>query len=171
MVLFAKKGPLTAEGLTAKQVAFVREYVERAGRPGAGPDAAVAAGFAPPTPAGRKMARTRAYELLHDQFVLKTIREELKRKLSAGAALGVQVLIDLALGARSEQVRLSAANSLIDRGYAPVMSRNATIRADASVEDLLTALDSGHDKGGEPLVIEGEASPAPDGQGIPRRET
>lgn len=129
----------------------MREYVVRGGLPGAGPDAAVAAGFASPGPAGRNAARSRSYELLHNPAVLKALREEMARRLNSGAVLGVKTLIDLCQNARSEQVRLSAANSLIDRGYAPVMSRNATVRAVVGVEDLLMMLD----KAQEEKVIDG----------------
>ena len=50
--------------LSERQAVFVREYVERGGRPGAAVDAAVAAGYARPGRAGRAAARSRAYELL-----------------------------------------------------------------------------------------------------------
>lgn len=132
---------VTSDDLTDRQTAFVREYIERGGRPGSAADAAVAAGYARPGPAGRAAARVRASELLRNPNVLRQLRDELARKLNAGAALGVQTLIDLCQNARSEQVRLSAANALIDRGYAPVMSRNASIQAHTSVEELLAMID------------------------------
>lgn len=133
---------VTIDDLSERQAAFVREFVERGGRPGAAADAAVAAGYARPGPEGRAAARVRASELLRNERVLRFLRDEITRKLNAGATLGVRVLIDLAENARSEQVRLSAANSLIDRGYAPVMSRNATLQASTSLEDLLERLDA-----------------------------
>lgn len=136
---------VTLADLTEKQAAFVREYVERGGRPGAAADAAVAAGYARPGKAGRAAARVRASELLHNPEVMKALREELTRKLNAGASLGVQTLIDLCLNARSEQVRLSAANSLIDRGLGPVVSRNAVVQTTVTMEDLLARLD-GHQR-------------------------
>ena len=143
--------------LSERQAAFVREYVERGGKPGAAVDAAVAAGYARSGLAGRAAARSRAYELLRNPKVLAALRDELTRKLNTGAALGVQVLIDLAQNARSEQVRLSAANSLIDRGYAPVMSRNATIQASTSIEDLIRELDEAQ-RAERAQVIDVEAS-------------
>ena len=132
---------VTSAALSERQAAFVREYVERGGRPGAGPDAAVAAGYSKPGPAGRAAARVRASELLHNPDILRVLRDELTRKLNAGATLGVQTLIDLCLNASSEQVRLSAANSLIDRGFGPVMSRNAMIQTTTTLEDMLEFLD------------------------------
>jgi hypothetical protein len=128
--------------LSERQAAFVREYVERGGRPGAGADAAVAAGYAQPGREGRAAARVRASELLRNEKVLRFLRDELTRKLNAGAALGVQTLVDLCQNARSEQVRLSAARELVDRGHGPIVSRNASIVAKTSVEDLLARLDS-----------------------------
>ena len=107
---------VTLSDLSDRQAAFVREYVERGGRRGAAADAAVAAGYAQPGRAGRAAARVRASELLRNPDVLQALRDELTRKLNAGAALGVQTLMDLCQNARSEQVKLSAANSLIDRG-------------------------------------------------------
>ena len=158
---------VTLSDLSERRAAFVREYVERGARPGAGPDAAVAAGYAKPGPRGRAAARVRASELLRNPDVLQVLRNELTRKLNVGAALGVQVLMDLCQNARSEQVRLTAANSLIDRGFGPVMSRNATIYASTSIEDILERLD---EKG-----IGGQASSKPgllaenDGSGLSDR--
>ena len=73
--------------------------------------------------------------------MLQQLRDELTRKLNAGAALGVQTLIDLCQNARSEQVRLSAANALIDRGYGAIVSRSAAVQAHTSIEDFLAMLD------------------------------
>lgn len=124
--------------LTDRQEAFVREYVERGGRPGSAADAAVAAGFAHPGRAGRAAARVRASELLRNPTVLAALRDELSRRLSAGAALGVQTLVDLCQNARSEQVKLAAARELVDRGFGPVMSRSANLNV--NVQDDLASL-------------------------------
>jgi hypothetical protein len=134
--------PVTFADLSERQARFVREYVERGGRPGAAADAAVAAGYARAGKAGRAAARVRAYELLRNPKVLNLLRDELARRLSAGAALGVQTMVDLCQNARSEQVRLSAARELVDRGYGPIVSRNATIHASTSVEDMIEMLDA-----------------------------
>lgn len=153
---------VTFADLSERRATFVREYVERGGRPGAGPDAAVAAGYAKPGPRGRAAARVRASELLRNPDVLQVLRNELTRKLNVGAALGVQVLMDLCQSARSEQVRLTAANSLIDRGFGPVISRNATIYTSTSIEDFLERLDEkgiGGQASSEPrLVVENDGS-------------
>ena len=133
---------VTLSNLSDRQAAFVREFVERGGRRGAAADAAVAAGYAQPGRAGRAAARVRASELLRNPDVLQALRDELTRKLNAGAALGVQTLMDLCQNARSEQVKLSAANSLIDRGLGPVMSRNAIVHAHTTVDDIILSLDA-----------------------------
>ncbi|MGA7675851.1 MAG: hypothetical protein WCA78_12510 [Rhizomicrobium sp.] len=150
--------------LSERQAVFVREYVERGGRPGAAVDAAVAAGYARPGRAGRAAARSRAYELLRNPKVLTALRDELTRKLNTGAALGVQVLIDLAQRAQSEQVRFSAARELVDRGYGPVVSRSANLNANASIEDFWARLDAMEAAAGQAPPVDGgaiEHSPAP----------
>jgi hypothetical protein len=134
--------PVTFADVSERQARFVREYVEHGGRPGAAADAAVAAGYARAGKAGRAAARVRAHELLHNPKVLSLLRDELARRLSAGASLGVQTMVDLCQNARSEQVRLSAARELVDRGYGPIVSRNATIHASTSVEDIIEMLDA-----------------------------
>jgi len=130
--------PVTLADLSEREAAFVHEYVERGGRPGVGAAAVIAAGITK----NRAAARVRASELLRNPRVLGFLRDELTRKLNTGAVIGVQVLVNLAQSARSEQVRFSAARELVDRGYGPVVSRNATIHASTSVEDLLAKLDA-----------------------------
>jgi phage terminase small subunit len=161
--------PVTLADLSDRQARFVREFVERGGRPGAAADAAVAAGYARAGRAGRPAARVRASELLHNETVLRFLRDELTRKLNAGAALGVQVLIDLAEHARSEQVRLSAARELVDRGHMPIMSRSAVVKTELTIEDYIEALDH-RNAAARAQVIDGQivestaASHAPDGR-------
>ncbi len=149
-------GAVTNDGLTERQNAFVREYVERGGRPGAAADAAVAAGYARPGRPGRAAARVRASELLHNPHVLAALRDELARRLSAGATLGVATLIDLCQNARSEQVKFSAARELVDRGYGPVMSRSASLNVNANgdLADLIKRLDQ-EERIGKATVIDG----------------
>jgi hypothetical protein len=92
--LFASEA-VTFADLSERQAAFVREYVERGGRPGAAADAAVAAGYARPGQSwtrGSARARIRAAPQSEG---LEPPSDELTRKLKAGATLGVQTLIDL----------------------------------------------------------------------------
>ena len=135
---------VTLADLSERQAAFVREYVERGGRPGSAASAAQAAGYARPGPKGRAAARVRASELLRNPKVLAYLRDELTRKLNASATLGVNVLVELAQSG-PPQVRLQAAKELVDRGYGPIVSRNAHLHAATSIEDLLRQLDAQSD--------------------------
>lgn len=129
---------VTIEGLTEKQSAFVSAFLESGGGPGAAADAAQAAGYASTS---RAAARVRGSELLRNEQVLSAIRDGLTRKLNAAASLGVSVLIDLAQTG-PPSVRLQAAKELVDRGYGPIVSRNAHVVATASIEDFLEKIDT-----------------------------
>lgn len=128
------------EGLNEKEGRFVVAYVALSGTRGVGADAALAAGFGN---GNRNAAHARASELLRRPHVLRAIKGETGRRIAASAPLGVAVLEQLAQSARSEQVRLAAANSLVDRGYGPVVSKNANanLNVNTSLEALLDKLD------------------------------
>ena len=130
------------EGLSERESLFVVEYTSRSGTRGAGADAALAAGF---SNGNRDAAHSMASKLLRRPHVLRAIKDETGRRIAASAPLGVAVLEQLAQTARSEQVRLAAANSLVDRGFGPVVSRNANLNLNAktTVEELLEQLDRG----------------------------
>jgi phage terminase small subunit len=136
---------VTLDDLTDRQRAFVRALVESGGGPGAAVEAARTVGYAPTSAAA---ARVRAHELLRNPKVLAALRDEIMRKLNAAAALGVNVLIELAQSG-PPQVRLSAAKELVDRGFGPVVSRSANLHAvtATSVEALLDQLDEAEAKG------------------------
>jgi phage terminase small subunit len=153
--MMKRHNPVIIDNLSERQSRFVREYVERGGRPGAAADAAVAAGYAKPGKAGRATARVRGSELLHIDAVLRAIKDEITRRLSAGAALATRTLMDLCENARSEQVRLSAAVQLLDRGHMPVMSRSAVVKAETTIEDLIDQLDA-REAAARAQVIDGE---------------
>ena len=146
---------VTLADLSDRQAAFIQEYVARGGRPGAGAAAVLAAGLT----TNRAAARTRASEMLRDPTVLQFLRDELARTLNTSAVLGVQTLVDLCRNARSELVRFSAARELVDRGYAPVMSRSAVVTAKTSWEDLLDRLDAKEaaERAAAATAIEGSA--------------
>ena len=129
---------VTLPGLTVMQSNFVREYAIRGGRPGTGAEAALAAGYAN---GDIETARIRASEHLRNEKVLAALRDELTRKLNAAASLGVDVLVELAQSA-PPSVRLQAAKELVDRGYGPIVSRNAHIVATTSIEEMLAELDA-----------------------------
>ena len=95
-------------------------------------------------------AKARASELLRNPKVLAALRDELTRKLNAGAATGVAVLIELATDPTTPAAtRLSAATQLIDRGHGVVASRfaHAHMHAVRSIEDVLAAIDADPGKG------------------------
>jgi len=130
----------TFQELDEREALFVVEYVARSGTRGAGADAALAAGY---SNGNRDAAHSMASRLLRRPTVLRAIKGETGRRIAAAAPLGVAVLESLAQSARSEQVRLAAANSLVDRGHGPVISRNANanLNVNTSLEDLLERLD------------------------------
>lgn len=127
--------------LDSREKAFALAYVERGGRHGAGVEAALAAGLSPS--GNRAAARVRANEMLRDPKVLGFIKDELVRKINTAAAIGVDVLIELASDPTTPHAtRLAAARDLIDRSaIGPIMSRNAHVHAAASIEDVLDMLD------------------------------
>lgn len=97
-----------SKNLSAKQRAFVQQYVRLGGKNAKA--AAIAAGF------GQIGAHVTAYRLLQRQYILDAIREETERRLRAGVSMGADILEDLAKNAQSESVRLQAALALLDRG-------------------------------------------------------
>lgn len=126
-----------ASALTEMQAAFVEEFVGLGGKPGCATEAALAAGYAGGDP---KVARVRASELLKNEKVLEAIKRGTETKLRAGTIYAAEVLLELARSG-PPSVRLQAAKELLDRGYGPVMSRNAHVVASSSIEDLLAELD------------------------------
>lgn len=128
--------------LDSREKAFALAYVERGGRHGAGVEAALIAGLSPSN--NRAAARVRANEMLRDPKVLGFIKDELVRKINTAAAIGVDVLIELASDPNTPHAtRLAAARDLIDRSaIGPITSRNAHIHATTSIEDIIDRLDA-----------------------------
>lgn len=125
--------------LDPREARFVAEYAARSGTRGAGAEAALAAGY---SNGNRNAAHSMASRLLRRPAVLKALKDEIGRRFAAAAVLGVAVMENLAQSARSEQVRLSAAKELVDRGYGPIVSRNANVNVNTNVEDMIAALDA-----------------------------
>lgn len=147
------------EELNEREALFVVEYVARSGTRGAGAEAALAAGYS--SSGNRDAAHSTASRLLRRPAVLRAIKDETGRKLAAAAPRGVAVLENLAEGARSEQVRLAAANSLIDRGYGPVVSRNANtnLNVNTGIEALLQKVEEAKKQGIIDITLTGIAHP------------
>lgn len=139
---------VTLETLSPRKQAFVRAYLDNldSGNIGRGSitDAVQAAGISPDN---RAAARVRASELMRDPEVLDVLHNEQIRKLNAGSALGVAVLIDLARTAKSETVKLQAASQLVDRSpIGPVISKTAALTANVSIEEMLERLGNFDDR-------------------------
>ena len=135
-----EEAPVTFDGLTERQSAFVIAYAESGGRPGAAATAAQAAGYAQTS---RAAARVRGHELLRNPKVLEALRNELTRRLNAAATLSVHVLMELAADKSTPAAtRLSAAKDLIDRGHGPIASRWKVDHTVRTIEDILAEIDS-----------------------------
>lgn len=93
--------------LSAKQRAFVREFVRLGGRNATA--AAIAAGYG-------GGAHVSAHRLLQRDYILAAIKTETERRLRADVAVAYDVLLDLAKNAGSESVRFNAAQAVLDRG-------------------------------------------------------
>tara|TARA_R110002051_G_scaffold325797_1_gene431403 strand:- start:4703 stop:5188 length:486 start_codon:yes stop_codon:yes gene_type:complete len=134
-----EEAPVTFDGLTERQSAFVIAYAESGGGPGAAATAAQAAGYAQTS---RAAARVRGHELLRNPKVLNALRDELTRRLNAAATLGVNVLMELAADKSTPAAtRLSAAKDLIDRGLGPIASRWKVDHTVRTIEDVISELD------------------------------
>jgi phage terminase small subunit len=102
--------------LSAREAAFVAA-ISQGLKKG---DAAVAAGYAPSS------AHVSASRLLNRETVLKAIRENAEKQLSAGVAVGARVLLELAESAKTDDVRLRAATALLDRGGMQLIRQSET---------------------------------------------
>src|SRR5262245_61274295 len=78
-------------------------------------EAAAAAGYSVHS------APEQASRLLTRPHILSALREAAERQITAGVAIGAKILVELAESARSEDVRLRAAQALLAHsGLAPV---------------------------------------------------
>jgi Terminase small subunit len=123
--------------LTPQQASFLIAYIELGGRKGGATEAALAAGYGNGSP---ESAKHRARDLLRNPRILSALRAELSNRFSAAAVLGLSTLVELCQSG-PPGVRLQAAKELCDRGYGPIISRNATVTAQVRIEDLLAELD------------------------------
>lgn len=157
----------TMAALSERQRLFAEKYVELGGKHGSAQAAALHAGYGGggETP-NVNSAKSRAWELLRNPDVLAAIRDEMTRKLSAAAVLGVNVLVELA---EDEGVpaatRLSAAKELVDRGYGPVASRFMHTHEGRTIEDYILMAEEAERSGGlavEAVAIEADFEEAED---------
>ena len=127
-----KNLPASVDDLNTKQADFVTTYIEMGGKKGCEVEAALKAGYGNGV---RTKASRQASKLLRNPNVVAAIQAELSNQFGAAAVRAVNVLIELA-DSGPPNVRLQAAKELIDRGYGPVVSRNAHIHVE-TFEDLL----------------------------------
>ena len=124
--------------LTQKQAAFVAAYVANGGK---GTDAAITAGYA------QASAHTEQHRLLANPKIQQEILKETLNQLGLAAPQALQTVMRLTNNARSEYVRLSAAQDLLDRaGFRP------PDRVDHRVDASLTVT---FDIKPDPKVIDG----------------
>jgi phage terminase small subunit len=97
---------MTREKLKPKEAAFVKNILNGMGKT----EAALAAGY---SPGG---ARVSQYQLMQRERVQNALREGAEGKLKCGVAIGAAVLIELAEKSKSDDVRLRAAQAILDRG-------------------------------------------------------
>lgn len=99
---------LEKKALTAKQAAFVREYVANGGVVGA---AAEAAGYAAPNEGSR---------LLTNPNVISEIQKQMLAAIGTHAVSALDTVAKLSRSAKSDYVRLEASRDLLDRaGFKP----------------------------------------------------
>ena len=140
-------------GLNPREVKFIANLLHGMAKG----DAAVAAGY-PARSAGVSASR-----LLNREGVLKALRDGAERRLTAGVAIGANVLIELAEKAKSEDVRLRAAAALLDRGGLPLVKQSEVThrlideRSDAELRARLAELEREEGRG---RIIDVEAVPA-----------
>jgi phage terminase small subunit len=108
---------MARDKLLPRERKFVQHLLDGLGKR----DAAVAAGYPPGS------AAVNASRLLSRERVLTLLREGAEKKLHAGAAIGANVLLELAEKAKSEDVRLRAAAALLAHsGLQPVTKHQTT---------------------------------------------
>ena len=99
---------LEKKALTAKQAAFVREYVANGGVVGA---AAEAAGYAAPNEGSR---------LLTNPNIINEIQKQMLTAIGTHAVSALDTVAKLSRSAKSDYVRLEASRDLLDRaGFKP----------------------------------------------------
>ena len=127
------RAPTNEYGLTDKQEAFIRAYVQNGGN---GTQAAKDAGYPD------KAAHTRAYENLRLPKILARMETLTRELMSDCAPACVRVLKELAVSSASDTVRQAAASSLLDRtGYkVPVLLEINDHRSQKDVDRELAIL-------------------------------
>ena len=98
--------PLRPDKITDQQMKFVEKLVTNGGQL---EQAAIDAGYS------KHSARRQAYALLDKSHVMEAYMRTLANELKASAGGAAKTITSLATGARSEYVKLQAAQDLLDR--------------------------------------------------------
>jgi hypothetical protein len=125
------RGPIVSNGLTEKQLSFVR-HTGRGIEPA---DAVKLSGFTGADPAGT------AWALLRTPHVLRAIQVETARNLAEAAPMALDVVKRLAMGelgaANLPKVRLDAAKTLLDRaGMIAPKAKDADSSLDKQLNEM-----------------------------------
>jgi phage terminase small subunit len=145
-----------SEKLSELESGFVAAYLATGGVNAT--QAALTAGYS------ENGAAVRAHELLKRPRVLAAIREGAEQALQRGVAMAADVLADLAKNAKSEAVKLKAAEALLDRGGLMLVARSEHTlnivdkRSDAELREQVARLT--RELGLGAVVIDGAAAPA-----------
>lgn len=131
--------PITGDmdDLTPMQRSFVDLFLESDGSRKAATEAARAAGCGPTT----EKARAAAREMLRNPRVCAVLNSEVRKRFDSEVVTALKTLADLSSSAKSEQVRLSAAQAILDRSsIGPIMSRNANVNVNTGPQMIMEAL-------------------------------
>jgi hypothetical protein len=113
-----------AAGLTEKQLAFVKEVAQGAGKT----QAAITAGYA------EASAAAEAWRLCRNPLIMQEINRLSIERFAERAPAMMSVVEELALTAKSGMVRLMAAQDWLDRaGYKPIERHQHAIAGDLKV--------------------------------------
>jgi phage terminase small subunit len=113
------------QGMTAKQSAFIDAYVANGGQLKA---AAVEAGYA------EKSAHVEANRLMKNPLICQEIHKECMMQLARKAPVALQTVTGLMQSAKSEFVKLQAAQDWLDRaGFKPIDRKQIQMQGDLQV--------------------------------------
>ena len=127
--------PVEPTDFTAKQQAFVREYVQSGGKL---TQAAIAAGYS------EASAASSAWQAMRNPLIQQAIYQETRAAFVQHAPAMQAVVQELALSSKSQMVRLLAAQDWLDRaGFRPVEQHQHILAG-----ELKVSIDLGLSEGG-----------------------
>lgn len=129
-VLESPYGPAMGE-LTPLQRRFVIAMCETGGG-----NASLAYRMAGPTTVNENTIKVAAHHLLHQDKVLKAIREEADRRVRSGALLGASALQEIAMDSTHKD-RFKAASALLDRSGLGLIQRTEVTHVHKNDEEAI----------------------------------